>query len=42
MGASAQLALLPNMAVAGGVFWAVLLLFGLDPEDKNFLWRRGS
>ena len=41
MGPSAQLALLPNMAVAGGVFWAVLLLFGLDPEDKNFLWRRG-
>ena len=41
MGPSAQLALIPNMAVAGGVFWAVLLLFGLDPEDKNFLWKKG-
>jgi O-antigen/teichoic acid export membrane protein len=39
MGPSARLALTPNMIVAGGVFWAVLLLFGLDPEDKGFLWR---
>ena len=42
IGMSARLALLPNMIVAGGVFWAVLLVLGLDPEDKRFLWRTGS
>jgi len=38
MGWAAELALIPNSIVAGGVFWAVLLLWGLDPEDKKFLW----
>lgn len=38
LGVSAALALIPNLIVAGGVFWAVLLLMGLDPEDKKFLW----
>jgi O-antigen/teichoic acid export membrane protein len=42
IGASAQLALIPNIAVAGGVFWAVLLLLGLDPEERRMLWERGS
>jgi hypothetical protein len=37
MGASAELATVPNLIVAEGVFWAVLLLLGLDPEDKKFL-----
>lgn len=41
MGPSARLALIPNMAVAGGIFGAVLLLLGLDPEDKRFLWKKG-
>jgi O-antigen/teichoic acid export membrane protein len=34
---AAPLALIPNAIVAGGVFWAVLLWLGLDPEDKGFL-----
>jgi O-antigen/teichoic acid export membrane protein len=42
LGASAQLALIPNILIAGGVFWVVLLLFGLDPEDKRFIWRERS
>jgi O-antigen/teichoic acid export membrane protein len=40
MGASAQLAPIPNMIVAEGVFWVVLLLLGLDPEDKKLLWTK--
>jgi O-antigen/teichoic acid export membrane protein len=40
MGTSAQLAVIPNMIIAGGVFWSTLLLFGLDPEEKDFLLRR--
>jgi len=39
MGAAAQFAPIPNLLVAEGIFWAVLLLSGLDPEDKSFLWR---
>jgi O-antigen/teichoic acid export membrane protein len=40
MGQSAELAPVPNVIVAEVVFWAVLLLSGLDPEDKNFLSRK--
>ncbi|MBV8358922.1 MAG: polysaccharide biosynthesis protein [Deltaproteobacteria bacterium] len=39
MGTSAWYAPIPNLIVAEGIFWAVLLLSGLDPEDKSFLWR---
>jgi O-antigen/teichoic acid export membrane protein len=38
MGAAAELAVITNLIVAEGLFWATLLLFGLDPEDKNLLW----
>jgi O-antigen/teichoic acid export membrane protein len=38
MGASAELAPILNLIVAGGIFWGVLLLSGLDQEDKAFLW----
>jgi len=38
LGASAGLALIPNLIVSVAIFWAVLLLLGLDPEDKKFLW----
>jgi O-antigen/teichoic acid export membrane protein len=41
MGPSAPFAVISNMVVAGGVFGLVLLLLGLDPEDKNLLWKRG-
>ena len=40
MGASAQLAIIPNLIVASVVFGGVLLLLGLDPEEKNFLRKK--
>jgi O-antigen/teichoic acid export membrane protein len=38
MGASAELAPVRDLIVAGGIFWGVILLCGLDHEDKEFLW----
>lgn len=40
MGVSAEHAPILNLIVAEGVFWAVLLMFGLDPEDKKVLWTK--
>jgi O-antigen/teichoic acid export membrane protein len=37
MGTSAQFSPILNMIVAEGVFWLVLLLSGLDPEERKFL-----
>jgi O-antigen/teichoic acid export membrane protein len=42
MGPAAQFALIPNIIVAGGVFWVILLVLGLDPEDKKFIGKRGD
>jgi O-antigen/teichoic acid export membrane protein len=36
----AEPALIAVVIVAEGVFWAVLLLCGLDPEDKKLLWMK--
>src|SRR5262249_42204162 len=35
IGESARVALIRNIIIAGGLFWGVLLLFGLDPEDTK-------
>jgi len=39
---SGTLVLLSNAILAGVVFWGVLLLCGLDPEDKEFLRKARS
>jgi O-antigen/teichoic acid export membrane protein len=42
IGPVAQVSLLPNVVIAGALFWGVLLLLGLDPEDKKLLLNKGS
>jgi O-antigen/teichoic acid export membrane protein len=42
VGASTQPLLIQRLLVAGVVFWLVLFLLGLDPEDKAFLSRKAA